>query len=258
VPRSYDGDKYKLTITTVDFASVPSDVLEINVLYPPNITHASGNQTVNQSDVVNLTCTADGNPPPNITWTRLSDNTTVNSSLTITGKQDEGDYRCTANNGVGSSDRRTIFIFVENYPPINTQLSTNLTNNTVAVNEGVMLTCNAQANPPAEYRFYDSLSNSTVAGSSAMYTTSVNKRTPQVIYSCTPFNYYGDGLTQITTVTVHYPPTITKPQNNIFNVTAGDDVNITCKAEGNPDPHFVWTNVTSGDNITNDGHLHLR
>jgi len=32
VPRSYDGDKYKLTITTVDFASVPSDVLEINVL----------------------------------------------------------------------------------------------------------------------------------------------------------------------------------------------------------------------------------
>ena len=54
------------------------------------------------------------------------------------------------------------------------------------------------------------------------------------------------------------PPTITKPQNNIFNVTAGDDVNITCEAEGNPDPHFVWTNVTSGDNITNDGHLHLR
>lgn len=80
---------------------------------PPNITHTSGNQTVNESDTVSLTCTADGNPSPNITWTRLSANSVVTFPLTITGKQDEGYYRCTADNGVGSPGHRTIFIFVE-------------------------------------------------------------------------------------------------------------------------------------------------
>ena len=71
------------------------------------------------------------------------------------------------------------------------------------VSEGIKLTCSAQANPLAEYRFFDSLSNSTVAGSLAMYTTSVNEKIRQVIYSCTPFNYYGDGPTDTVTVTVH-------------------------------------------------------
>ena len=80
---------------------------------PAVITHISGNQTVNESDTVNLTSAADGTPEPNITWTRLSDNSVVTFPLTITGKQNEGGYRCTADNGVGSPDKRTVFIFVE-------------------------------------------------------------------------------------------------------------------------------------------------
>ena len=67
---------------------------------------------MNESGIVSLTCTADGNPAPNISWTRLSDNSVVTFPLIITGKQDEGAYRCTADNGVGSPDSRTIFVFV--------------------------------------------------------------------------------------------------------------------------------------------------
>ena len=96
-----------------------------------------------------------------------------------------------------------LFSFASDYHAINTHLSTNLTNNTVVVSEGIKLTCSAQGNPPAKYRFFDSLPNSTVAGSSAMYTTSVSERIRQMIYSCTPFNYYGDGPTDTVTVTVH-------------------------------------------------------
>ena len=61
-------------------------------------------------DVVLLECTGDGYPAPNITWTRLSDNNGVTFPLTITGKQDEGAYRCTANNGFGSPAIRDVTI----------------------------------------------------------------------------------------------------------------------------------------------------
>ncbi|XP_068733267.1 neuronal growth regulator 1-like [Montipora capricornis] len=103
----------------------------VNVHYPLTITSISLNQTVDEGDVVLLNCTADGNPQPNITWTRLSDNSIVSLSLTITGKQDEGGYRCTADNGIGDVAFSDVFITVQSYHPINTVFSTNLPNNTV-------------------------------------------------------------------------------------------------------------------------------
>ena len=68
---------------------------------------------MNQSDTIPLTCTADGNPAPNISWVKLPENIPVNFSLTITGKQDEGFYRCTADNGIGNAIADVVFITVE-------------------------------------------------------------------------------------------------------------------------------------------------
>ena len=85
------------------------------VITPENI-RTPGNQTVNQSDTLSLVCTAGGSPVPNVTWTKLPQNTLANFSLTITGKQDEGYYRCTADNGVGNPATAQIFITVESKP----------------------------------------------------------------------------------------------------------------------------------------------
>ena len=57
---------------------------------------------MNNGDVVSLFCMAEGNPAPKITWTKVADNSQVNFPLTIRDSQDEGMYRCTAENGVGS------------------------------------------------------------------------------------------------------------------------------------------------------------
>ena len=65
---------------------------------PPLITSISEDRTVNKGDLLLLRCTAGGYPAPNITWTRPSDNNVVTFPLTFTGKQDEGVYRCTADN----------------------------------------------------------------------------------------------------------------------------------------------------------------
>ena len=78
----------------------------------PEITAISVNQTVNKDESISLNCTADGYPTPTITWTKVSDNSTVSFPLMITGKQNEGLYKCTADNGIGSTAAKEVFITV--------------------------------------------------------------------------------------------------------------------------------------------------
>ena len=73
--------------------------LFIDLLGPPTIINVSDNQTAIEGYKVILNCTADGNPPPNITWTRLSNNSRVTFPLAVR-RRDEGGYRCTADNGI--------------------------------------------------------------------------------------------------------------------------------------------------------------
>lgn len=79
----------------------------------PNIVNISGDKIVNETDVVNLTCEADANPRARITWKRVSDNSLVSFPLTIRGKQDEGGYRCTAENSIQYPARKTVNITVK-------------------------------------------------------------------------------------------------------------------------------------------------
>ena len=60
-----------------------------------------------------LKCLAEGEPRPNIVWTRLCDNSVVTMPMTNIRKQDAGKYRCTANNGVGIPASKEVFVDVQ-------------------------------------------------------------------------------------------------------------------------------------------------
>ena len=67
---------------------------------------------MNENEVVTLNCSAKGLPTPSITWTRVSDNSPVSFPFTITGKQDERGYRCTADNGIGNPASQVVYVIV--------------------------------------------------------------------------------------------------------------------------------------------------
>ena len=79
----------------------------------PIITEILGNQTVTEGGNATLKCLADGKPTPNITWTRLSDNSVVTMPLTDIRRQDAGKYRCTADNGIASPATKDVWIAVQ-------------------------------------------------------------------------------------------------------------------------------------------------
>ncbi|XP_015771103.1 PREDICTED: hemicentin-1-like isoform X6 [Acropora digitifera] len=83
-------------------ANLCSSVSRVTAVDAPKITHISTPHILSRSEMLTLNCTAGGNPEPNITWTRLSNGETVNMPLTVTGKNYEEVYRCTASNEIGN------------------------------------------------------------------------------------------------------------------------------------------------------------
>ena len=87
---------------------------------PPEFNSFSSDVVVVEGDPsVTLECIADGEPTPNITWTKVYANGS-DSSLLGTGNQfvletnrnNSGTYRCTAYNGIGTAPNRTVKVEV--------------------------------------------------------------------------------------------------------------------------------------------------
>ena len=70
------------------------------------------NITVNDGDTVTLDCQADGNPRPAIRWI-FNNSSYVPGLFSITGKHNEGFYRCIAENSVGRDEStRDVYVTV--------------------------------------------------------------------------------------------------------------------------------------------------
>ena len=97
-----------------------SCLLVIYLTDPPEINSISSDVVVTEGEPdVTLECIADGEPKPNITWTRVYANGsesgvlgTGNQFVLETNRNNHGTYRCTAYNGIGTAPNRTVEVDV--------------------------------------------------------------------------------------------------------------------------------------------------
>ncbi|XP_068687089.1 uncharacterized protein [Montipora foliosa] len=125
-------------------AVIKRDHVHLIVEGPPNITDISADQTVKEGNDLTVNCTASGNPAPNTTWIKLTDNSIVTMPLTNIRRTDEGGYRCSAYNGVGNLATKDVFITVYYQPSI-----TSVTPFTKQswIGQNVLLSCVADGSP---------------------------------------------------------------------------------------------------------------
>ncbi|XP_022800042.1 MAM domain-containing glycosylphosphatidylinositol anchor protein 2-like [Stylophora pistillata] len=220
-----------------------NQTVKVIVRCPPKITHIMNDKIVNETDKVTLNCQADGYPSPRIRWIFVSNNSFVPGTFRITGKQEEGFYRCIADNGVGNPSIREVYITVNHYRPLNTTLIVNTGDNAVIVNQTFNITCSAQANPPATYGIFRD--DGTNVGSNSVTSMSVTEvgGNNAVSFTCKTSNAYGDGPTAKITVEVYSPPVINSKTSCETFVERGKPKTLRCTPTGHPTPNITWTKL---------------
>ncbi|XP_019637405.1 PREDICTED: V-set and immunoglobulin domain-containing protein 2-like [Branchiostoma belcheri] len=121
--RLEDEGTYSLSIMT-DQLGNEEKFIRLDLFDPASIISISNLAEVSVENHVTFQCVADGNPPPNITWSRggrllpsniysLSrDVRTSSLVLNDVNVNDSGIYTCSASNGVGKIGRRTTQLVV--------------------------------------------------------------------------------------------------------------------------------------------------
>ena len=91
------------------------------LLVPINITGISGEPTVREGDDLQLICEASSKLKPNITWTKEEPGNQGSTVVVQEGKvlnvnninrTDAGEYNCSAYNGFGKPQNRTVYVNV--------------------------------------------------------------------------------------------------------------------------------------------------
>ncbi|XP_063695860.1 lachesin-like [Culicoides brevitarsis] len=123
--RTSDAGEYVCQLGTI----VPREIVHtLEVMVPPKIDFVSPPSRLDASknSAIRLECRASGNPQPKIIWTRKN-NVMPNGEANVTGnvleimhatRHTAGHYRCTADNRVGQTDTREIFVNVLYAPEI--------------------------------------------------------------------------------------------------------------------------------------------
>ncbi|KAI8520504.1 hypothetical protein Bbelb_002580 [Branchiostoma belcheri] len=142
-----------INMTCVADQGLPSLVMPqrtsitMNVLYPPKVYVPQSYFRVREGEPVNLTCTAEGNPVPVVTWKRGH-----SDIIKAVSRSDVGTYQCKADNGIPPSDVGSIRLDIL-YPPSIQKTFDEKVNVLYDSEDEFFLECKADGNPTPRVRW---------------------------------------------------------------------------------------------------------
>ncbi|XP_017279220.1 B-cell receptor CD22 [Kryptolebias marmoratus] len=255
-----------------DYGTEKSSILNIDVLYVPEVSVAIRNKSPSPSsgntvhfkegDQIVLECNVKrSNPQPDtFIWKRNGKD--VGKGKTYEFNQikpeDGGNYTCEARNSVSSGKSKSLHLQVQ-YKPRSSISLHGASDNKVKINSNLRLTCNTTANPDPYYSWYSyrkpDHSHWKWLGNNKNLTLNPVQRTDEACYVCNASNSIGKGNnSRPECIQVLFPPTnvqLTLPPE----VKEGQSITITCTAESFPPSNFKilrssLSNSQSSENIS--------
>ncbi|XP_030062928.1 vascular cell adhesion protein 1 [Microcaecilia unicolor] len=220
---------------------------KINVNYAPqNATiMVTPSSTVREGESLTLSCTAQGNPPARITWTKQSADKILqvlegNDSITIPSAEfsDSGLYVCEARNAAGSTTVQTE-VSVQGEPKI-PHLAI-FPSTTVKEGDNITIQCFAEGNPAAKITLRKKSEEGETVLQGARGTVHIPDVQPRDagVYECEAENTFGTKKTSESLLVEFGPITEIFAQPST-TVKEGAAVNFTCTSSGNPAPEVSW------------------
>ncbi|XP_031551360.1 hemicentin-1-like [Actinia tenebrosa] len=205
-----------------------------------------------EGDDVQLVCSANGDPPPDMMWIRNGSIRGMGSTLEINGvsKSDGGKYTFLSNNSLGYQVEN---IFVTVKLKIIAPEITNPYKQVILVDEGkdVSIVCNAIGYPVPNITW---TKDGTVIGVGRIFNIARVKRNDSSCYTCTADNGIGHAKNASTCLDIHYPPSniAILPSRRQMILKEGTSFSLYCQSDSNPPPTYTWKHnggtLTDGQN----------
>ena len=252
------GEQFKALFTN-SVSSATTDVATLTVNVAPTITTQPTAQTVTAPATATFSAAATGQPSPTVQWyseppgsstfTAIAGATSATYMTPATAATDNGaQYKAEFTNAGGTTATNAAALTVTAAPAITTQP----TSIAVVAGATVSLTAAAAGNPSPTEQWYSAPSGSStftlIAGAtSGTYTTpAITEGLSGTQYEAVFTNGLGSATTNVATVTVNSPPTVTT-QPTPQTAAAGSSATFTAAATGSTG--VQWKSAPAGASV---------
>ncbi|XP_061587676.1 B-cell receptor CD22-like [Cololabis saira] len=221
-----------------------SDVLYINVKYPPKPPSVSVNPSgeIVEGTSVTLTCSSDANPAATHSWYRRNVRTPISEEQTLffttIQSSESGEYYCTSENELGNSKSQLISIDVTYRPKPPFVLVS--PSGDIVEGTSTTLICRTDANPAATYSWYRRNGHNYIGDNRRLiFRTILSSDSGE--YYCAAENKLGWMRSENVFINVKYAP---KPPSVSVcppgEIVEGTSVTLTCSSDANPASKYCW------------------